>query len=441
MNRRTWMAAVILGYVTWIGCSIVLAQEQENASVSTQGPGEQRPFWEALFGELEYDVHGFYELRAGWRTRKDPYEKDMSVMENRLQVDITSFTDWADFKVKGDFFGDLVLEQGAFDLREANLFTRPTDYLDLKIGRQILTWGTGDLIFINDLFPKDWQSFFIGRDTEYLKAPSDAGKLSYFNDDLMNVDIVYTPRFDSDRHITGERISYWNGNLGRIAGQDAIVHTDKPDRWFQDDEFAVRLYKNIENVEVAFYGYWGFWKSPGGQTAGGSALFPDLNVYGASLRSAIGKGVGNVEVGYYESADDRSGKNPLINNSEIRFLVGYTQEVAKDFTAAVQYYLEYMMDYSQYKDNPGGPARDRDRHLTTLRLTKLLMNQNLRLSLFTYYSHSDEDVYLRPNLNYKATDNLALELGANVFFGDEPHTFFGQLENNTNIYTAVRYSF
>jgi len=69
------------------------------------------------------------------------------------------------------------------------------------------------------------------------------------------------------------------------------------------------------------------------------------------------------------------------------------------------------------------------------------MNQNLRCSLFTYYSHTDRDVYVRPNVNYKVSDNTAVELGGNLFFGDHPHTFFGQFRDNTNIYAGMRYSF
>jgi len=387
------------------------------------------------------DIHGFYEMRAGYRLREDKYEKDMSIMENRLQLDLSSYPDWGDIKVKGDVFGDLVEEQADFDLREANIFLRPNDFMDLKVGRQILTWGTGDLIFINDLFPKDWQSFFIGRDTEYLKAPSDALKVSLFGD-WANLDIVYTPQFDPDRFIDGSRLSYWNLNLSRLAGEDAVIHTDKPDRWFRDSELAARLYKNINNYEFALYGYRGYWKSPGGQNVASQAIFPDLNVYGASIRGAIGKGIGNMEVGYYESADDLSGKNNLIDNSQMRYLVGYTQEIGRDFTAGLQYYVEQMLDYSQYKSNLiSGPARDRYRHLITLRLTKLLMNQNLRCSLFTYFSPSDKDVHMRPNINYKLSDNTALEIGGNIFFGDYPNTFFGQFRNNTNVYAALRYSF
>ncbi len=397
----------------------------------------------SIFSKLPpIEIHGFYDSRTGYRTRNDKYEKDMSIMEDRLQLDLSSYPEWGDLKVKGDVIGDWVTERGDFDLREANIFLRPNDFLDLKVGRQVLTWGTGDLIFINDLFPKDWQSFFIGRDNEYLKAPSDALKASLFGD-WANLDIVYTPRFDPDRHIDGTRLSYWNSNLARLAGEDAVIHTDKPNSWFRDSEFAARLYKNINNYEFALYGYRGYWKSPSGQNDSMSqAIFPDLNVYGASVRGAIGKGIGNLEFGYYESADDLTGKNPLIDNSQMRYLVGYTQEIAKDFTAGVQYYLEQMQDFSQYKSNLiSGPARDRDRHLITLRLTKLLMNQNLRCSLFTYYSPSDKDVHIRPNINYKLNDNTALEIGGNIFFGDYSNTFFGQFQNNTNVYAGMRYSF
>ncbi len=409
-----------------------------------QEPQEKKDVVGDFFEKLETEYHGFYEARVGTRLLDDPFQsKDLTIGEARYQFDLFSIRDWGDIKVKGDVFGDFVEEQGDFDLREANIFTRPTDTMDLKVGRQILTWGTGDLIFINDLFPKDWVSFFIGRDTEYLKAPSDAAKVSLFFD-AVNVDVVYTPEFDSDRYITGERLSYFNPILGRRAGEDDELMVERRREFFEEDETALRLYRNISNYELALYGYWGYWKSPAGfnpeMTA---AVFPELYVYGASIRGTVGKGIGNAEIGYYDSVDDRDGDDPLINNSEMRYLIGYTQEIARDFTAGVQYYVEQMLDYGDYEGSlfPGSKSRDEFRHVTTLRLTRLLMNQNLMLSLFTYYSPSDEDVYMRPLANYKASDQLTYEIGANVFFGDERHTFFNQFHYNTNLYMGVRYSF
>ena len=391
------------------------------------------------FAPLEF--HGFGELRAGYRTQNDRYEKDMSVMESRLQLELSTYNDWADFKYKGDVWADGVTEQGEYDTRELWMFTRPTDFMDIKIGRQVLTWGTGELVFLNDLFPKDWQSFFIGRDMEYLKAPSDAAKFSFFTD-LVNVDVVYTPRFDADRYITGEYISYWNATLQRHAGRDVLVDADKPDRWFGDDEVAVRLYRNVDNYECAFYGYWGSWKKPAGQSPSGAAAFPDLHVYGASVRGQVGPGIANLEFAYYRSADDESGSDPLVDNSEMRYLAGYAQEIRRDMTAGVQYYIEQMLDYDRYRDHISGPSiRDRYRHVITLQLTQLLMSQNLELSLSSYYSPSDADAYLRPSVTYKYSDTVTVETGANVFLGDYAHTFFAQFEDNTNVYAAIRYSF
>ncbi|MGD9210122.1 MAG: hypothetical protein PVI90_05070, partial [Desulfobacteraceae bacterium] len=203
------------------------------------------------FAPLE--IHGFVDLRGGYRVEDDPYEEDAAMMEARFQAELYTYTDWVEFKFKGDVWADGITEQGESDTREAWIFLRPLDFLDLKLGRQVLTWGTGDLVFLNDMFPKDWQSYFIGRDSQYLKAPSDAVKISFFND-VVNLDLVYTPQFDADRYITGEYISYWQTSAKRHMGQDDIIHAHQPDRWFKDDELAIRIYRNISNYELAFYG-------------------------------------------------------------------------------------------------------------------------------------------------------------------------------------------
>jgi len=160
------------------------------------------------------------------------------------------------------------------------------------------------------------------------------------------------------------------------------------------------------------------------------------------LRTTLLGGIGNVELGYYESRDDRDGSDPLVRNSETRFLTGFERELARNFTGGFQYYLEYMQDYSEYEQTSLPATRkDEFRHLLTVRLTRLLMNQNLRLSVFAFYSPSDEDGYLRPKVHYKVNDQLAVDGGVNWFFGKEEHTFFGQFEDASNVYAGVRWNF
>ena len=405
-----------------------------------------------LFDRLGVDIHGFVDLRSGTRVTEDEYEKDTSLLESRFQLDVSRIGDIATLQVRADFLYDDIPEEtdfdledgtGVIDLREANILFSPIDLMDVKIGRQILTWGTGDLLFINDLFPKDWQSFFCGRDVEYLKAPSDVLFVSMFPD-FANIDLAYTPRFDPDRFISGERISYYNPTLGRSAGRDAIIDPREPNEWFKDSEISLRISKDISGYELAFYGYNGFWKSPAGMDPiRQKAIFPDLTAFGASLRGRLKKGLFNLETAYYNSRDDTSGDNPFIPNSEIRLLAGYEQELARDFSGAIQYYLEYMKDHGSYRSSlpAGNHSKDKDRHVVTLRLTKLALNQNLTLSLFCYYSPSDKDAYFRPNVKYKLSDSLMITAGGNIFIGSDDYTFFGQFEKNSNVYTGMRYSF
>ncbi|HEY5622058.1 MAG TPA: hypothetical protein VIR77_05600, partial [Pontiella sp.] len=248
-----------------------------------------------------------------------------------------------------------------------------------------------------------------------------------------------------DRYVDGRRISYWNPATQRIAGQNAIVDADRQDKYVQDNEVAVRFYRPLLSYEIALYAYRGFWKSPAGvDIETGNALFPDMNAYGASIRGTLGSALVNAEAGYYDSLEEHGGTDPFIPNSEVRFLTGYERELAKNLTAGMQYYLEWMMDYAEYKSSlltPNDTARDEFRHVLTLRLTKMLMNQNLTLGLFTFYSPSDKDAYLRPSAAYRISDHWTASLSGNIFLGEDDHTFFGQFRHNNNFSLGLRYSF
>ncbi len=395
---------------------------------------------------------GFAEFRGGSRIAGDANQKHKSILESRLQLQWEQHWQSIGTRITADLlYDDLVndhdvaLESGRgwLDLREAYLLIRPTGSIDLKAGRQILTWGAGDLVFINDLFPKDWNSFFLGRDSEYLKAPSDAIRFSWFSEQV-NLEIVFTPRFDADRFIDGSRISFFNPSLDNENGGVGLIPVIRPDRWFDDSEWAVRLYRQLGSFEIAVYGYQGYWKSPVGvDMQSGDSIFPKLQSFGTSIRGPLYQGIANLELGYYSSRDDREGVDPLIRNSEFRLLLGYEQELLVDLTGSVQIYWEQIQDYNAYRSSllPGMPPRDENRLVWTVRLTRLLFNQNLTLSLFNFYSTSDQDGYLRLKANYKVSDSWQLELGLNRFYGEKRHTFFAQFEDNSNAYLSFRYGF
>lgn len=401
---------------------------------------------------LPFNLSGFIESRGGVRLPDQDFEKRASIGEGRLQIQAETFWKKFHIRVTSDFVADPVADRwsvyldtgdGFIDLREAFISIRATEFMDIKAGRQILTWGTGDLVFLNDLFPKDFDSFLIGRDEDYLKAPSDALKVSLFSA-IANADIVYTPNFDPDRYADGARVSTFDPFTGGHTSRDNVLQVNTRDEWFTEDEWAVRLYRNLGVYEMALYGYDGYWKNPQGiDIEAGRATFPKLSVYGGSIRGPVMSGIGNIETAYYDSREDRDGSNPFIANDQLRILIGFEREILPEFTGGFQYYLEHTLDYSDLKQNapPGTPIPDENRHVLTVRLTKLMMNQNLTLSVFNFWAPGDHDGYIRPKANYKIDDHWTAEAGANIFYGKDDFTFFGQFEDNTNVYISLRYGF
>ncbi|MFD1343642.1 hypothetical protein [Litorisediminicola beolgyonensis] len=387
-------------------------------------------------------LSGFLELRHASRIEDDPLLGGPTLSELRFHLDFQTGRDvvWT-LALDGivdevaDEPVDLKTGTGPIDLREAHVFFRPLDNIDLRAGRQILTWGTGDLVFVNDLFPKDYRSFFAGRADDYLKAPVDAVRVSgYF--DAVNVDLALMDAGQTDRIVTGERLSFTDPATG--------VPTATAPRLKRPDgvDAALRLYRTFGSWEAALYGFRGHWKSPAGQDDSGRALFPRLNVLGASVRGPVLGGIGYLEVGHFDSVEDRDGSDPSIANSEWRALLGHEREIAQNTTLGLQYSATVMSDRSEYRAAlpDGAEATPELRDVATLRLTRLFLNQTLRTSAFLFHSPSQEDGFLRVTTDYDVTDSLSLGLNLSKFYGARD-TPFGQFRDASAVGISARWSF
>ena len=132
----------------------------------------------------DLEMSGFAEgLWSAGINDDNPTGRDYPAAEMRLQLRLESYGDNAEAFAKLDFVQDgFDSTKTDLELREAYMKFRALGGFDFKVGRQILTWGTGDLIFINDVFAKDYQSFLIGRQDQYLKAPQTAIRAEYYTD-------------------------------------------------------------------------------------------------------------------------------------------------------------------------------------------------------------------------------------------------------------------
>ena len=398
-------------------------------------------------------VHGFSEFAYGVKVSDDTTKRDnFNLLEERLQLKSNYAFDgegyWArrggTLNFKGDFTVDEYFSgRTDFELRELNFSWTPASWMDAKFGRQTLTWGTGDYLFVNDLFPKDYQSFFTGRDDEYLKKPSDAFRISIYPA-AANIDFImakFTPNTTAD----GDRVSFFDSLQGGIAGTNSDRQLVEPPLQLSNNEYALRVYRGLGSHELALYFFSGFNKSPDSykDEAARQLFYRRLDAYGASLRGPFFGGIGNAEFGCYNSRQDSDGNNRLIENSMIKFLSGYEKDMGDDLKVGFQYLYEQRLDYDNYTDNllAGDFIFDESRHLLTQRLMKLYKNQTVTVSLFNFYSPTDKDGYARPSISYDLSDQWKLALGANLPWGEDDITEFGQMKKNKNVFFRARYSF
>lgn len=398
--------------------------------------------------KFRLEVHGFVLGAVSGRVtgERPPGGEggDFVLGEERLRLDLKASIRSGEIflRVKGDAFHDAVVNEVDGDFREAYAGYAKGP-VDLRFGRQIVTWGVGDLFYVNDIFPKDWESFFSGRPMEYLKLGVDGWRAQAFTK-AINGDFLIVPFFTPDRLPPAERFFFFDP----FSGVPNRMETE-PEIRFSNIEASARLYRKIGGADVSLYFHRGFWRTPGVRVDDPVApttvteFHPELFVYGASAQKNLLGGVVSLEAGYYDSRGDNNGDDPTVPNSQWRFLTGYQRELWRDFTAGIQFYGEVMDHHGSYRNtlSAGFPAGDRFRGVASVRLTQWLRYQTWKLSLFAAVSPTDVDYFLQPEIAYRVTDNLNIAVGANLFGGRNETTFFGQFEKDDNVYLNVRFDF
>lgn len=391
-------------------------------------------------------LHGFVQANYAFRATGEECPQGMACdvirAEERLQLkfEASSSDGRAGALARVDLFHDAIRNDASVDFREGYM-DLATRRFSARIGRQVVTWGLGDLLFINDVFPKDWNAFLSGAPLEYLKLGSDALKLGVYPGST-GAEAVITPVFTPDRTPIPDRLFFFDPMPSVVDRM-----TERPTVEFKDMQLAGRLYARLGRYEVAAYASRGFFGMPGArfeQSGPGRLVFfyPRLVTYGGSLQGPLGIGVFSVEGGYYDSRDDPSGTDPGVENSQGRWLAAYQFQPREDLTLALQYYGELMAKHRSYLAAlPPAQARDRYRQVASVRFTLLRWHQTLRWGLLVMGSPTDRDLYLNPSVRYSVSDELWVEIGGNIFRGAKPHTFFGQFEKNTALLLAARYGF
>jgi hypothetical protein len=390
----------------------------------------------------DISLHGFLQGNYSLDTaHANPDGGDFKLAEERLQLKLDVSKDPFHLFVKADGWYDDIARNWDSEWREGYVDYTASNW-DTRVGRQVITWGLGDLVFINDVFPKDYEAFFSGRPLEYLKKGIDGAKIGIYPG-FASFEVIAIPFFTPNTFPASDRFWIFDPAAGLPRDKE------KPSVTLENTELALRAYREIAGFDVSIYFYRGFFRQPSAapdnpvMPAKLTLFYPKLSEYGISLQGKALDGVLSLEAGYYDSRQDRNGSDPMIPNSQTRFLIGYQKQLWEDFTIGLQYYGEYMHDYSAYKKNlpEGFPKEKRLHDLVSVRLTQFLAHQTLKLSFFAFWSLSDKDYLINPEVKYNFTDHIWAAIGGMVFGNGEEWSQFGQLDRNDNLYMQIRYEF
>lgn len=439
-------------------------------------------------GPIELKFSGFLEIEQGGHIGKKGAQDRDWVMENkRFRLKTSGNSDAGKYFVKLDVINDSIEKKQEIDVQEARLLFSPMEWMDVSVGTQVSTWGVADMLYINDLFPKNWVANFLGRDTEALKESSNALRVTSYFGLSSGIDMVYHPDFSPDITPVGCRFSVYDPNTDSLVKNTDTCgekfSTSQQTGEYSHGEFASRWFYKSGSHEFAFYTYTGYFKNPKGQQwadSSGNATgntdyrqqngyttrmsyYPELNVYGLSAEGQMGPGIYSFETGYYDSREDRDGDNPYIENSFWKVLVGYKLDLSAHLTVGAQWYSELMEKYEEYENaladmlaynysETKEQAKERDtykyrkekvQNTYTLRLTYKTLQERLWINFFGYHRPQDHDAFYKLDTSYQMDNNIYLIAGVNIFEGSNNYISrdFGMLKNDDNAFVRLKYTF
>ncbi len=378
---------------------------------------------------------GHLEAAISTRFDRDPlFGQRATRAELKGQLEVSHDLERGQLSAKLDLHVDGIEDGLWFDLREGLLSLPLGDRAHARIGRQVLSWGTGDLLFINDRFPKDFETPLAGGEDLYFKAPSNSLRLDW-RFEALSVDLAWTPRFTPDRYIDGQRLGFFDARSGARVGGADLIDAREPRGGLNSGEWGLRLHRRHEGVEYALYAYRGFDKQPLGADAQGRPSHFRRDSAGFSLRGPVSGGIASFEAGREWSGANLDAVAARVPHKTSAMLA-FEKEWRPKLTVGLQLYAErHDAEFAN-----ASPLNGESRQLVSLRISRQALRDRLNLSAIAFHSPDQHDRWLRLTASHRLSDQWLLGASANVFGGREQR-FFGQLEDDSNAGVWVRRQF
>ncbi len=318
--------------------------------------------------------------------------------------------------------------------------------LDLRIGKQQIIWGKGEGVFITDIVsPKDMREFLLP-DFEEIRIGVNALKAGYFRGSH-NLELVWLPQFvptnmpepgsiwrrepslpvepvidSSDRDIP---LRADNGEVfGKYSLMSPAIDLEIIGGYMWDDDPTMHLQRVV---------------NPQTGRLSSITLSPRhhrLTVGGAAFSTLLGNVVVRGEAAGYRGkrfpTRGRSDPDGVVEKDYINYLIGadYTLSGTRLSTQFIQ---RVILEYESVL------AERQFENMATVLINRKFLRETLMLEVFAYVGLEEPDALVRPRVRYDLADGFEVQLGANVFLGEDGR--FGAFDSNDMVYMKTQFSF
>ena len=389
------------------------------------------------------------KTQADWSglTKLRPYFSltwDAKLGENwKTRISGKAFYDFAYGMKDSETFSNEVLselEKGA-ELREIYLEGSPFGNLDIKLGKQIVSWGVANSLRVVDVLnPTDNREFGM-TDLEDVRLPIAMTKLDYYIGDLkLEAVAVHEIKFNksapigSDFNPSTQRINeviqesstenteYGLAVFGSFSGWDASLH------WAQyfDDTPHIKITK----VTII----------PGiGSVPTLEQRHSRLTMGGVTLSIPSGNFLWKAEAAKLQGMEFALVTDKLFSRTDV--LVGSEYSGWSDTSLTLEFGVQHLNDFDiKLEESPDSQLEDRI--ATTVSFMQDYINQTMHLNLFgMMIGKNGQDGGLnRMSLEYDVMDAFSVTGGA-MLYQPGGNDYFQSLNENDRIFFEARYSF
>ena len=384
------------------------------------------------------------KTQADWSglTKLRPYFSltwDAKIGENwKTRISGKAFYDLAYGMKDSETFSDEVLSEleKEAELREIYLEGSPFGNLDIKLGKQIVSWGVANSLRVVDVLnPTDDREFGM-TDLEDIRLPINMTKLDYYIGDLkLEAVAVHEIKF----------------NKSAPFGSDFNPSTQKineviPESSAENTEYGLALIGTFSGWDASLHWAQYFEDTPHVTIIPGVGAVPTLEqrhsrltMGGATLSIPSGNFLWKAEAAKLQGMEFALVTDKLFSRTDV--LVGSEYSGWSDTSLTLEFGVQHLNDFDiKLEESPDSQLEDRI--ATTVSFMQDYINQTMHLNLFgMMIGKSGQDGGLnRMSLEYDVMDAFSVTGGA-MLYQPGGNDYFQSLNENDRIFFEARYSF